>query len=370
MLTTRNLKPDTIIEITSTGDLGLLQKNSDSFDSNETPLSIGEQYKVISCKKHNSTSYSVQLEQLNGEKNGFIFISFLTKYAKIVQAVMVTKNENITASDLTLDEHEEYVLVHKNDPTLLFKSTYDLANHKNDVIIGTLLFNKQLSQRKKIKNLQSLNGILNSMSNVNNTNFFNQHNHNTLSEEAYHLISLRDIPYWVQGNESVDFNDVAQLELRKYDRDNKKIYDTPVNYDCYQKVINIMTSYNMTRQYGQAVSKVVSSLTTDEKENEYPFLLSAKFNRNTLDKLGRDSDAYKEKDVYFELALKEANYKKKDIYYYNNNSFVCIAFTNEEELKKFKSLYHNDEKEITIINTFDVINDPKVTVKKNPTFKP
>lgn len=115
---------------------------------------------------------------------------------------------------------------------------------------------------------------------------------------------------------------------------------------------------------------IKNNFTTDRKENQYPFLLSAKFNRNTLDKLGSYNDAYKEKDIYFELALKEANYKKKDIYYYNNNSFVCIAFTNEEELNKFKSLYNNDEKDIKIINTFDVINNPKVIVKKSTSIKP
>lgn len=357
MIQTKQLNVGTILNIASTNSMMFF---GDIGNRNAIYMQVGEQYLVTKVKR--SSPIVISLKQINGNKEGEIFMTFINSDMTIVsQPEIEVKKENIDPN--TLKDNEEFILVKKGDPTQLFN---DFHFNKSDIYVQTnedaLIFETKIGKRKKIKNKLALLGSLNMMSGMMNTShwyyFLKNSNEHNKDEQAYHLKVFDDAPYWFSCRQIINIESLKNLELRKYDKDTRKVSEHVVDFDCYQYVINFIQKTEHIRLFGVGVASVLYDLSENKQTEQYPYLFSSKFAHNKF-----EYGSPQEKDIYVDLALKSLKLKKKDVIHYNNKGYVCVAFKTEEERQMFVDNYKNTEKEVKLYTTQEIINAPQVKAK-------
>lgn len=348
MVKSKDLHEGTVIEVVSTEYMmffgGYDPKSSDY-------LAIGEQYEVKKIKR--STPLVVHLKHVDSDKGGGIYFTYLNKHIKIVSQPELKVVENTDPN--TLADNEEFILVKKGDPTQFYNDYVPCKDYAyTQTNEDALIFTKKIGQRKKIKNKLALTGVLNVCTGM----FYSSHWYDKRRElpkdkadlHHYHMTVIRDIPYWYESSQIINVESIKELELRKYNKDTRKVSDTVVDFDCYAYVSNFITKMNNTFNYGAGIAPVVDELKSKGLENEYPFLFSSKFDHTKF-----QYDPPLERDIYVDLALKSLKLKKKDVIHYNDKGFVCVAFKTEEERDKFIKEYKNTEKVQTLSLTSDIL---------------
>jgi hypothetical protein len=361
MIQTKQLNIGTTLEVAS---LNQMMFFGDIFSKHQQPLAVGEQYEVTKIKK--SSPITIYLKQINGAKEGEIFMSFINNDMKIVAQPELAPKEEHTDPN-TLADNEEFILVKKGDPTQFYK---DFEYNTDDRYVQTdkdaLIFDKKIGQRKKIKNKLALTGMLNMMSGMYNSNYwyfyFQQSTDTNKEEQKHHLSVFDETPYWFQCRQIINIESLKNLELRKYNKDTRKVSDNVIEFDCHKYVVNFIEKTQHIRLFGIGVASVVYELQENNKTEEYPYLFSSKFDRTKF----KYEDTPQERDIYFDLALKALKLKKKDVIHYNNKGYTCVAFKTEEDRQKFVDNYKNTEKNVTFYTTDEILNSTKPKAKMKP----
>jgi len=107
------IKKDTVIEFT--------QDVIDLFDKSKSMLN-GEQFVFTSkLSKKGSSALIASLKNLKTGSEHDIFWIFIKTRIKIISTFEENiKVTNFSPSDISLNENEEYVIVHKNEPELFY----------------------------------------------------------------------------------------------------------------------------------------------------------------------------------------------------------------------------------------------------------
>lgn len=371
-LSAKDFKKGTRIEITQESNLLSLEKNAQMpafmMGGMSFPLKKGEVYEVVADMKTSSPVVTT-LQQVDDTntikelKSGQIFWVFLKEAMKVISFPEVKEADtSITDNELKLTESQEFVLVNKNNPALVYKGLEGITADSKDVIEGELVFNPKSGQRKKLKNLISLYGLLHNMSGSASSESFSHHypyhsRKNGINEIEYNVRELQEVPYWFDGRHVDDLNNYKSLELRKYNSDTRKITETPIDFNVFEYVVEFIKTMERTSYFGPAVSRVTKEIMLANEVDKYPFILGSKFDYTKYD------DIYEiptEKDIYLDLALKTLKLKKKDVYSHNNNGFMAIAFETQEKMEEFKSVYKHPEKVLKEYRTEDVIYEPRI----------
>lgn len=337
MVKSKDLHEGTVIEVVSTNYMMFF---GDFTKPNKDYMGIGEKYTVTKVKR--STPLVVHLKQVDGEKQGGIFLTFINKDIKVVSQPEIEAVNNTDPN--TLAPNEEFILVKKGDPTQFYndyvacKDSYHIQTNEEAVI-----FTKKIGQRKKIKNKLALTGICNITSGMFNSDYwyFKSKDLNKSEKQLhdYHMEIIRDTPYWYGSRQIANVESLKELELRKYNKDTRKVSDTIVNFDCYEYVTNFINKMQNAYNYGIGVASVTDELKNKGLESDYPFLFASKFDHTKF-----EYNPPSEKDIYVDLAFKALKLKKKDVIHYNDKGFVCMAFKTEDEREAFIKEYKNSEK--------------------------
>lgn len=361
MIQTKQLNIGTVLEVTSTNDMMFF---GDAFRPiSQHQLLLGEQYEVTKIRK--ASPITIFLKQKNGSKEGDIYMSFINQDMKVVSQPQLEAKPEHTEPN-TIADNEEFILVKKGDPTQFFK---DFHYNKDDRYIQTdenaLIFEKKIGQRKKFKNKLALTGVLNMMSGMMNYNYwyyyFKDSSEANKEVQQQHLKIFEDAPYCFQCRQITNIESLKDLELRKYNKDTRKVSDQAIDFDCYQYVVNFIEKTQHIRLFGVGVASVVYELSENNQTQEYPYLFSSKFDHTKF-----EYNTPQEKDVYVDLALKALKLKKKDVIHYNNKGYTCVAFKTEEERQKFVDNYKNTEKQVHLYTTDEILNSTRPKAKLKP----
>lgn len=359
MLKSKDMKKGVIIEVTSVNNMMFF---GDIFNhrSQLQPMAIGEQYELVKDVKKSGSALTATLKQVGGNKGGDIFWVFINNDIKVISSPAPVMNNNPSSdTELKLNDNEEYIIVKKSNPQLFYKSLASQYHssrtilNKYEILDTSFILTNKIGQRKKFKNLQSLYGFLHNASGKLSYNYMR----NFSPEEEYHMHALQNIPEWAMGDGILKINDLKDVELRKYNTETKTVSSQAVEFDLCSYVKKYSQKIDLTKLYGEAISNVVVELIEQNKQDELPYIFSAKMDYS---KYKYSDDIPKEKDVYLDLLLKEFNLKKKDCILYNNKGFIAIACENEDRAKEYAKKYQNKEKIQSILSVEEILNNPKI----------
>lgn len=369
MIRSKDLTQGSILEVTSTNDMMFF---GSPLNLRTTKLLVGEQYEVLKVSK---SPIGVSLQQMNGDKKGDIFLIFISGSMKIIsqpQVKEVIKKYN--NQDFQLNPDEEFLLTSKTHPNRVFKD-YQPANQpleKDDILLGNLVLSKKSGQRKRFKNKLALLGYLNNLTGLFSDNMwydffkndeFYKENKEIAKEQKYHLHAvLSNLPNWLGGNGLSTLEDLRDLEIKKYDTQTRKILPEVIDFDVYEHVQKFSHSFQITRLYGEAVSKVVTELMKNNQLDQTPYLFATQFD---FKKFQYEYQIPTEKDIYLDVALKKMGLKKKDVIQHNDKGFMCIAFASEDERQQFAKEYQNKEKLVKFLSVYEVLAHPELNPVKN-----
>lgn len=361
MIKSKEMIPNTIVEITTSfvmfdGNPGEILNNS-----KEININVGEQYEIIKCSKKNG-ALVLEIKQITEPyKQGKQWVVFCNNNFKIISKPEVI-NTNFKENEPQLNNDEEFVIIHKTKPYLYlvgveYMFADDSLKSDNDeyILENDFIFTEKKSQRKRLKNIQSLHGFL-----INFTNFLSDFYSEKDNTVLYHLHPLFNTSKWIHNvSNKIDLETLKNLELRKYNTTTKKVCSQAVNFDIYQSVLNKVNKFKLTKKYGEAVSHILSTLKEEEKVLDYPFLVSIKYNQSFLESINYDynNSCFTEKDKEFESTIKELKIKKSENDYYQNNSFTCVAFKSELDAINFQKSYNSIERKVEILITNDLLSD-------------
>lgn len=354
MVKSKDLHEGTIVEIVSTNYMMFFGGFS---TPNKDYMVVGEKYTVDKIKR--STPLVVHLSQVDGNKKGGVFFTYLNKDIKIVSQPELEVVNNTDPN--TLAPNEEFILVKKGDPTQFYNSYAECSDYNyNQTNEDAITFTKKIGQRKKIKNKLALMGVLNLTSGMFDPYYWHQKNKSLNKSESdlynYHMTVIKDTPYWFESKQIRNLESFKDVELRKYNKDTRKVSDTVADFNCYEYLLGFINKMHYVYSYGSGVAAVIDELKIKGVEADYPFLFSTKFDHTKF-----QYDPPMERDIYFDLALKSLKLKKKDVIHYNDKGFVCLAFKTEEERDTFIKEYKNTEKVQTLYLTSDIL---EATTKK------
>lgn len=355
MLKSRDMVKGMIIEFTNS--IGKIQ--------------LGDQYELIKAPyKGGSSALSIELLKVGspeGTKPIKIFWVYVNGIMKVISTPQV-ENEAFSANELKASSNEEYLFVSNTNDKLYYRDLKQYHTPKSDdVIIGNLVFTKKSGQRKRIKNIQSLYGFLHNHSGAfNDKNWPGMHQSykQPMSENRHFMHGFVNVEYWFENSGDLK-EEFKHLELRKYNRDTRKVAEVPVDFSPYAYVLKHFEQVNVTYHYSEAVSNVLNQLMEKQKWQEDSYIVISKFDYKKYNYL---EDIPKEKDVLFDLAIKTMGLKKKDCFYYNKNGFAAIAFQTQEEAEKFVSLYKDNDKIINIISKDELVRDSRINLNNMSNF--
>jgi len=345
------MKKDTIIEMT--------EDVIDNF-SRTNSLFKGEQFVVMDkMSKQGGSALIANIRNLKTGMEQEVFWVFIKHRIKIISTVEEDSSKNSFApSDISLNENEEYVIVHKDKPNLFYRTVFYPSYHalaKDDFIEGDAIFTAKKGYRKKCKNRQSLNAFLSGIAGGRDWTI----TQNTPLEKIYHISGFfANTEYYYEASYSSNFVAMAKecFVIKKYNKDTKTAYDEAVKFSVKDYIENIEKKVEDTFNHGEAVSQVLGMLRENSKMDEYPYIFSTKYNaedyKNELTIYNGSSDNIpRDKDVFFELLVKESKKKKKDLFLYNKNGFAAIACKDKEMLDYFNNGYVNPMKVVNVIET-------------------
>lgn len=354
MINPHVMKKGTIIEMTE-----------DIIDTFNKPNSLfkGEQFVVKDkMSKQGGSALIANIKNIKTESEHEVFWVFIKPRIKIISTVEENVDKiDFSPSEISLNENEEYVIVHKDKQDGFYKTTFYSGYHnlKNDEFLeGSALFTTKKGYRKKYKNRQSLNAFLNGIAGARDWRI----NQNTPLENIYHVSGFfaKAAEYFETSYPS-GFSTTAKefFVLKKYNKDTKTLYEEPVNFSIKNYIENLEKKVSDTFNYGEAVSQVLGMLRENEKLTEYPFIFSTKYNaedyKNELKIYnGCTNNIPRDKDIFLELLIKESGKKKKDLFFYNKNGFAAIACNEQDMVEYYKKGYINPMKVVKIYKTNEI----------------
>jgi hypothetical protein len=339
-------------------------------------LQLGEQYEMVRAPyKDGSTALSIDLKKVGSDetvKPISVWWIYVNDIIKVISSPDIQR-ETFEAHELKAAHNEEFLFVSKTNEKLFYRTIKDnwYDNHgkkADDVIVGNLVFSKKSGQRKRLKNTQALYGFLHNHSgaaNANNWSNIGYRYNEPISEKAHHMHAFLNNEYWFENNGDLK-EEFKHLELRKYNRDTRKVLDVAVDFDAYGYVNKHFEQVNITYHYSEAVSNVIVQLLENQKWDNFSHIVLTKF--NVVDYNTIYDDLPREKDVLFDVALKTMGIKKKDYANYNKNGFAAIAFATEEQANQFLSLYKDKEKIVKLISKDELEGNAEIHLDKISNF--
>lgn len=334
-------------------------------------IQLGDQYELVRAPyKDGSTALSIDLKKVGADdtvKPLSVWWIYVNNIIKVISSPNV-EHEAFAANELKAAHNEEFLLVSKDNEKLYYRTIVDnyyqnYGKKPDDVVVGNLVFTKKSGQRKRLKNTQSLYGFLHNHSGAFNSknwpDVYNTYN-KPMTEKVHHMHGFLNTDYWFENDGDLK-EEFKNLELRKYNRDTRKVLDIAVDFDSYAYVQKHFEQVNITYHYSEAVSNVVVQLLEAQKWNDFEYIVLSKFNVTDYDCLYDDMP--REKDVLFDVALKTMAIKKKDYANYNKNGFAAIAFTSKEQADQFLTLYKDKEKLVKCLSKEQLENDKNINLE-------
>lgn len=371
MIKSTEVRKGTIAELKRDTSVYLFLDNDTMYGNvSEVPLTKGTQFIFENKPKKQSTYLLASFKiSKNNEIVDHVFHAYWSYINSELDIVFNPENPNaknsFKESEISLNDNEEYCFLLKENKKYYMKSLGEPFYDDEESYHGFIVTKKK-GQRKRIKNRQSLNGFLNGFSSYTNHDFLEKlnrisskeykHNYNNLlsqSGEYYNGVG--------QANESQRQSLINKMELYKYNKDTKKIYDVPVqDFSIADYIQKLNDSMKWTLLYGSAVSSVVKQLKNDDCLSDYPFIASFRYDSNELKTIGKypyvEFEAVpQEKDIYIDLAFKKSGLKKKDFYLENKGGFGAVAFKNKEDLDNYLVFYKNKEKTTVVLNVNEIM---------------
>lgn len=361
-LTSMNLRKGTVLEVLEDvvmpADKGDGAHVSASYLGGAGKVSLlkGEKYEVTKVSKEGGSAYVVRMSQVGGSKRAQNFLVFLAHLAIHSQPEVTPDDVTAGPTEAKLNVNEELVLVSKSDPSKVFKAIDDAfyassssIDAKNDVKVDGLVLSSKTGQRKKFKNIQTLYGFLNNASGCMDHNalyhYFN--GGGGTKAEQFHLHAMDGMPAWV-GGAAYD-KGLKHLEVRKYDREARKVLGVAVEFDIQAYLDKYKASFNVTLRHGEAVSAVAGEIAQElgmEGFEKYPFVCAVEFDAS---KFADRRLVPREKDLYMELAIKQLGWKKKDLFACNKNGFAAVACKSKEDAQALMDAYKNEGRKVFAI---------------------
>lgn len=371
MIKSTEVRKGTIAELKEDTTLYLFLDNDTMYGNvADVPLTKGTQLIFENKPKKQSTYLLASFKiSKNNEIVDHVFHAYWSYINSELEIVFNPDNPNAKASfkesEISLNDNEEYCFLLKENKEYYMKSLGEPFYDDEESFHGFVVTKKK-GQRKRIKNRQSLNGFLNGFSSYTGRDFLEKlhrvsskeykHNYNNLlsqSDEYYNGVG--------QANESQRQSLINKMELYKYNKDTKKVYDVPVqDFSIADYIQKLNDSMKWTLLYGSAVSSVVKQLRNDDCLQEYPLIASFRYDSNELKTIGKypyvEFEAVpQEKDIYVDLAFKKSGLKKKDFYVENKAGFSAVAFKNKEDMENYLGFYKNKEKVTVVLNVSDIL---------------
>jgi hypothetical protein len=325
----------------------------------------GEEYEIVRDRVKLGDIYGryMEVRQINGTKTGSADYEYVRSQGLLTQkAPLVLEHAE---DDFSLNTDEEFVLVQKSDPSFVLVSIRSRGwadAHPKDITVGELVFSPQAGRRHRLKNKAVLMGYLNSLSGASNLdwNFFNPPNPQDPEgcRQRFHLHGLYNQPEWAsnaQGLRHLSSGDL--LELRKYSASTRKTSPVALPFDCGAYLRRHVHTMNLTRFYGEAVSRVIAGLIEAGTLDSFTHLLDV--HPVTLPN-PRHEAVSNEKDIAVDLAFKRLGLKKKDIPHANQHGMAAVAFSSLAEANAFGAVYSNPEKMVTVLAMADIRAHPGI----------
>lgn len=341
------------------------------FTEGNNYITKGVPYELIRAPyKDGSSGMSIDFKKVGSSpdtKPQTVWWSFVNNFIKIISTPEVQREE-FAANELKAAHNEEFLFVSKTHDKLYYRTMVDYyynahGKKPDDVIVGNLVFSKKSGQRKRIKNIQSLYGFLHNHSGAFNAKNWPDvyHTYNKpMTEKVHHMHGFINTDYWFENDGDLK-EEFKNLELRKYNRDTRKVLDVAVDFDPYAYVNKHFEQVNITYHYSEAVSNVVAQLIESQKWNSFEYIVLSKFNVTDYDCLYDDMP--REKDALFEVAIKTMGLKKKDYPNYNKNGFAAIALPSKEDAENFVKLYKDPQKTVKMISKIELENNSNINLE-------
>lgn len=306
----------------------------------------GQTAKVVEFKR--STPQKIKLELDDGRQISYFF-SLLKDSMQLSQSDKdKLDNDSSEDSSTQLKVHEELALVLKSDASLYFKGNKGYFEAGKNKMVNSLCVTGQLSARKKIKNMQALNGVISSINNVLSDKVSSNYEKNDM-QRHYYLNASPDsrAAYYFEGDSGIEVADLKLLEVRKYNLRTKKLAQSPVNFDLYTAAQRGILSFELSANFGVAVSKLVMAMLKDGKEKEFKYFVSIGLKEvdkfKDLSSVYRDYlDVIEEEKENFSKAVKNCGVARsgmKSNYYY---TLGAAAFKSIEDRQKFLETFKSD----------------------------
>ena len=325
----------------------------------------GEEYEIVRDRVSLEGIHGryMEVRQINGQKTGSADYEYVREQATLTQkgVLVVTHAED----DFSLNTDEEFVLVQKANPAMVLVTVQNRGwseAHARDVDVGELVFSPLVGRRHRLKNKAVLLGYLNSLSGASDLDwhFFNPANPAEPEgrRQRFHLHGLYDQPEWVSNTEGLQHLSSGNLlELRKYNTSTRKISPVAIPFDCGAYLQRHVQTMNLTRLYGEAVSRVIAGLIEAGTLTSFTHVMDI---HPALIPDPREDAIVNEKDIAVDLAFKRLGVKKKDIPHANQYGMAAVAFSSLAEANAFGAVYSNPEKVAVVIEVADIVAHPEI----------
>lgn len=343
-ITSRDLQKGTTLTVVQQGPLFPPNFSYLGANGGVTLLAVGEVFEVLRCAKGNTASMELHLKEVGGAgRTGWQFLGQAAPLFEVLsQPEAPQALPRAAESDPRLSDDEEFAIVLKSDPAQWFQQVHTsrLVESPDQTAINQLIFTTKSGKRKRFKNMQAVGLHLREISG----SLHDEHWRDLLSdpstrERAFHLHSLDSFAY--RGNPPDHAIPLPEIEIRKYNRDTRKLASIPVDYDVAGYIAKFRATMLLLSLHGEAVSALADQLAKADQLEKYPHVFSAYFDERHF---RFAFEVPREKDLYLELALKQLGLKKKDAPLVNKDGFSAIAFETKAELDAFSAAYKLDPK--------------------------
>lgn len=343
-ITSRDIQKGTTLTVVQQG---LLLPPNFSYLGNSagvTMLAVGEVFEVVRCAKGNTASMELHLKEVGGA--GRVGWQFLGQAAPLFEVLSQPEAPpalpRAAESDPRLSDDEEFAIVLKSDPSQWFQQVhgYRFVQSPDQTAINQIIFTSKSGKRKRFKNMQTVGLHLREISG----SLHKEHWRSLMSdpgqrERAFHLHSLHQFTYHgVPPDQTIP---LPEIEIRKYNRNTRKLASSPVDYDVAGYIAKFRATMLLLSLHGEAVSALADQLAKAGQLGKYPHVFSAYFDESHFESL---FEVPREKDLHLDLAFKQLGLNKKDAPLVNKNGYSAIAFATKAELDAFSATYKLDPK--------------------------
>lgn len=233
-ITSRDLQKGTTLTVVQQGPLFPPNFSYLGANGGVTLLAVGDVFEVLRCAKGNTASMELHLKEVGGAgRTGWQFLGQAAPLFEVLsQPEALQALPRAAESDPRLSDDEEFAIVLKSDPAQWFQQvhTFRLVESPDQTAINQIIFTTKSGKRKRFKNMQAVGLHLREISG----SLHNEHWRDLISdpstrERAFHLHSLNSFAY--RGNAPDHAIPLPEIEIRKYNRDTRKLASIPVDYD-------------------------------------------------------------------------------------------------------------------------------------------